>query len=271
MNDVAPSVLTTTVPILLYHAVTSTPSRWIARWSVQPQDFRAHLAVLTAEGCTPLTVSALADLRALGRPLPRRPVVVSFDDGFAETGEYAAAVMAEAGVRSTVYMTTGWIGGRSPGGDPMLSWSRLRELAAAGHEIGGHTESHADLDVIPRREAEREIHGCKRRLDDHLGVGVRSFAYPYGHHTRRLREVVACAGYDSAAAVGYAFSAGTDAPLALRRLAVGPATTVDQVRAWVSLAAAPRRSRIDPVLQPPWRALRWAGGLPRRGHAGGGR
>lgn len=61
------------------------------------------------------------------------------------------------------------------------TWEELRELAAQGHSIGAHTNSHARLSHLPsRKELESEILGSADIIESTLGVEVTDFAYPFG-------------------------------------------------------------------------------------------
>ena len=73
----------------------------------------------------------------------------------------------------------------------MLDWSQLAGLRAAGIEIGGHSHTHPHLDTLAPRAAREEIAGCKALLEQSLGEPVRSFAYPHGYSSRRVRRLVA--------------------------------------------------------------------------------
>jgi peptidoglycan/xylan/chitin deacetylase (PgdA/CDA1 family) len=92
----------------------------------------------------------------------------------------------------------------------MLTWSELRQVAASGVEVGGHGHDHASLDLLPHREAARQVTTCKRLIEERLEAEVRSFAYPHGHHSPRVREAVRAAGYSSACAVKNARSRADD-------------------------------------------------------------
>ena len=145
------------IPVLLYHAIGGDRSPWIAPFTVTPATFGRHLELIVASGRTALTVDELRTGLAGEVALPTHPVVITFDDGFAELADVAAPLLAEWQLPATVFLTTGFLGGRSPGGDRMLSWAAARELADAGQEIGAHSVSHPQLDTLPLPAARAEI------------------------------------------------------------------------------------------------------------------
>ena len=130
--------------------------------------------------------------RASARPT----VSLTFDDGLASQRR-AAALLDERGLPATFYVPSGLIGALPN----RLAWDDVRSLAAAGHEIGGHTRTHVHLTEVPEEEARAEI------LRDHAelvaqGLRPATFAYPFGEHDERARRLVEEAGYDAGRAVG---------------------------------------------------------------------
>ena len=85
------------VPILLYHAVDDSPPGWIAPFTVKPEVFHRHLDLIAALGCQPLTVTEMADRLQPGQAWPDRPVVITFDDGFADVASVVAPALAARG------------------------------------------------------------------------------------------------------------------------------------------------------------------------------
>src|SRR5690606_36556727 len=149
----------TRVPILMYHSITDSPTPVTRRHAVRPADFAEQMAYLKESGFTPITFVDLASALGLhgpplrGEPAPRlpdKPIVITFDDGYADFHDTALPVLDKYGFRCTLFLTTGWVrdagaaaAGRPPG--PTLCWSQVREAADQGVEIGGHSHSHPQL------------------------------------------------------------------------------------------------------------------------------
>jgi len=230
-----------TVPILLYHAVSDDPPDWIAPFTVSPATFADHLDVVAASGRVPLTVSQYADGRRDGT-LPERPVLITVDDGFADFAINALPILAERNLPSTLYVTTGALADRRPDSvlpaAAMLQSADLPLLAAAGVEIGAHSHTHRQLDLLPEDAVAEEVSLSRDVLADAVGHHIRSFAYPHGYWRARVRRLVADAGFDSACGVAEALSSARDHPLALSRLMVRADTSASTVAAWVSGSGA---------------------------------
>ena len=250
------------IPLLLYHSVTSDPPAWAVPWTVAPDRFRDHMDELVDSGCTPLTISALVELLMTDQSLPERAIGVTFDDGFADFRTTAAPIMAERMIVHTLYVATGALVPRS-GNDQlrlppaaMLHWSELAELEALGAEIGGHSHTHPELDTLAAAQARDEVVRPKDLLEDALGHTVRSFAYPHGYSSPRLRRLVADAGYESACGVRNAFSSPCDNPFSLARIIVRPDSTREDVRSWLHGVGAASRGSDEWYRTQLWRWFR---------------
>ncbi|MCS0602039.1 polysaccharide deacetylase family protein [Streptomyces sp. LP11] len=219
------------VPVLMYHSVAAVPSHATRALSVAPEAFARQLALIGELGLTPVTTAVLAACWRSGRPLPERPVLITFDDGYEGVHRYALPVLAEHGFPATLFVTTGWIrGGYDTGGglDAMLDWAQVRELAAAGVEIGGHSHTHPQLDQLGDDALRAELERCTEIVTGEVGSRPRSFAYPYGYSSRRVRQAVRGAGYGQALAVGNALARRCQGPYALRRVTVRRGTGAEE-------------------------------------------
>lgn len=182
------------IPILTYHSLDESGSVT----SVRPRFFREHMRLLAQRGFAGISLSQLLDGWDDIAPLPERPVVLTFDDGFANLLEHAAPVLSELGFRATIFVVSGRCGQTNDWPNqapdiprlPLLSWSELARLAAAGFEVGAHSVTHRPLTKIPAAEAEREIVESKSMIENHLGQAVQAFAYPFGLFSRANYEVV---------------------------------------------------------------------------------
>ena len=122
-------------------------------------------------------------------------VTLTFDDG--DANQFAAArSMAAHGLFGTFYITTSWVGD-----DGYLTREEVDDLAAAGHEIGGHTVTHADLTAVPPAEMEAEICNGRAVLES-WGHRPTNFSYPYSTTSPEVRGLAAGCGYTTARELG---------------------------------------------------------------------
>src|SRR6266571_976094 len=248
------------VPILMYHSISRYATPKFKQFIVSPALFAEQMAYLHQHRYTPITATQFVKARAHGASvssaLPERPVVLTFDDGFADFFTEALPILLQYGFTATLYVLTAFINGTSrwlqregEATRPMLTWNHLTEISKWSIEIGAHSHSHPQLDTLPRSVARDEIVRSKRLLEHHLGQVVSSFAYPFGYHTTTLRRQVQEVGYTSACAVKYAMSSETTDPFALARLMVRADTSIDAFAALLS-------GRSSPVLKMMYRRAR---------------
>src|SRR5690348_2124470 len=149
------------VPILLYHAITADPADWIAQFAVTPAVFGAHLDAVVASGRQPLTVSQYTDGLTGKIPLPPRPVLITVDDGFADFADNALPALTERKLPSTLYVTTGALAGEAPESvlppADMLRAADLPGLEAEGVEIGAHSHTHRQMDLLSENQLADEL------------------------------------------------------------------------------------------------------------------
>jgi peptidoglycan/xylan/chitin deacetylase (PgdA/CDA1 family) len=212
------------IPVLLYHSVGDDQSRGHSWGAVSPEQFRAHVELIAATGRKSVTISTLVAMLRGEQPLVDRPVAVTFDDGYADT-YHAVHWLRSRGLRATVYVTTGGIGGTR-----WLCSKHIAELAALGGvEIGAHAVRHRRLDELDDPELAYEVRASKRLLERVTSRGVMSFSYPHGAYDRRVREAVIEAGYQSATTVKNALSHPGDDPFAIARFTVTGATSTARI------------------------------------------
>ncbi len=185
-------------PILLYHHVaeTSPPSRYY----VSPAVFEDQIHSLIAWGYTPISLSRLVQALSKGARLPKRPVVVTFDDGNLDVYQNAFPILRQYGITATFFVIVDQIGVKD-----YIQLDQLQDLLAAGWEIGSHTKTHADLNQVGVN-LDSEINQSRRELEDLLDTQVLSFSFPYGLTNPYATKMVREAGYQSAVGLGGLFN-----------------------------------------------------------------
>ena len=249
------------IPILMYHAVSVAPSASTRGLSVHPGMLAAQLALLRAENFTALTFTGLAQALRNGGALPERPIVLTFDDGYADFHREALPLLTRYAFPATVFVTTGWVAdaGANAAGAPldrMLSWSQIDEVHSAGIEVAAHSHSHAQLDQLAAGPLELELRTSKTLLEDRTGREVPTLAYPFGYSSARVRDAVRAAGYRHASVVSNVVArAGID-PLALPRLTIRRSTNLQTFRRIVHADRVARVFLADRALTKGWAVVR---------------
>lgn len=230
------------IPILMYHSISHSAAAKFKKFTVSPTVFANQMAYLYQQAYTPITVSQFIHMRSqVSSALPERPVVITFDDGFADFYREVLPVLKQYSFTATLYVATAfvddtsrWLQHEGEATRPMLTWEQLTEISEYGIECGAHSHSHPQLDILPKSLSYNEIVQSKRILEHHLGRQISSFAYPFGYHTAMIRRQVREAGYTSACAVKYTMSSESTDPFALTRLIVGADLDLNTFAALVS-------------------------------------
>jgi len=160
--------------------------------------------------------------------LPRRTVVLTFDDGYAGHLDVVAPLLLRHRFTGVFFVVPQLIG--QPG---YLTWERLKRLVFLGMEIGSHGLSHTPMTRLSPMALADELVRSKRMLEERLGIEVRAIAAPGGFWNQTVVEAVRQAGYDSAWVSTIGTNGTETHPLSLRRIAVRPPVSVDRVIAMV--------------------------------------
>ena len=163
-----------------------------------------RLAVALATAVTGVLTVSTTPANAVG------PVVISltFDDGLSSQYQLAP-MLASRGVRATFYLNTGMIPANPAG---RMTWTNARALADAGHEIGGHTLTHADLTTLSAAEARRQVCNDRASLWSR-GFRAATFAYPQGRTNAQVADIVRQCGYLNARLAGKLVPTGANTSL----------------------------------------------------------
>ncbi|MES0880873.1 polysaccharide deacetylase family protein [Roseibium sp. SCP14] len=216
-----------TLPILMYHSVAGGVDERYKTWCVTPARFSQHMCALADNGYTVLGVSAALNKLDAGVSLPENAVVLTFDDGLRDFLDEAFPVLDRHGFQATLYVVAGLIGSRSKwlrplgeGEREMLRAEEIRHLHECGIEIGAHSLSHPELDILDIASCEREIRGSRHLLEEITGSQVKAFAYPHGYASATTRRLTREAGFTSAVRVRHALSHTSENRFGLSRLII---------------------------------------------------
>jgi peptidoglycan/xylan/chitin deacetylase (PgdA/CDA1 family) len=197
-NAVVPTGRSTVhVPILMYHYIRVPPDPATDRlgWglSTSPADFRQQMDYLELNGYHPVTLTDLRAYLAGRQSLPDRPIVLTFDDGYADVYTEAFPVLKRHHFKAVAYIVSGFVGRAGTNVMP----DQVREMDAYGIEIGAHTVNHVDL-TKSGGTLGYEVRGSKAALEALVGHPVLDFCYPSGRYNATVIQAVRDAGFESA-------------------------------------------------------------------------
>lgn len=195
------------LPVLMYHRFGTSPTG-DPNLRVPTEQFSTQLQWLADHGYRTLSLDETFQHLSTGQT-PRRSVLLTIDDGFAESLELAAEALSRSQMRAAVFVAADLIGRgvelRHPsGGESRVSTGRIADQQGLirwlerGFDIGSHSLTHRDLRGCDAAVVHHEAAESKRRLEDLLSRPVLDFCYPYAHHDAVSRAAVTAAGYRAA-------------------------------------------------------------------------
>jgi peptidoglycan/xylan/chitin deacetylase (PgdA/CDA1 family) len=205
------------VAVLMYHRIghlPTDPTPTSTKLTVQPRVFAAQMEWLARHGFHAITVRQLYAALERREPLPSRPVLITFDDGYRDILFNAAPVLHRLAMPAAAFIITDRVNGPDAS---FLTWENLRALERDGFTIGSHTVHHLHLPSIPPWQAWAELRRSRATLQQHLGEPVDWFAYPGGAENASVVQLVRKAGYRLAFTTQAGFTQYAREPLLLHR------------------------------------------------------
>ena len=203
------------VPILMYHYIRVNPDpadRLGYNLSIAPAEFDRQMSHLAENGYETVSFDQIYDLT---RPLPDKPILLTFDDGYADAYTAAFPVLQRYGFQGTFYVITDFVG--RPG---YLTAEQILEMAAAGMSFGSHAVSHRSLTGLSADRVEQELSRSRAGMENLLQRPVLDFCYPLGRFNQGVRQAVERAGYRSAVTTRYGFASSSADQLLLPRIRI---------------------------------------------------
>jgi len=184
------------VPILMYHDVLTEPEVF---FDLVPEQFEADLQLLQENGFTVVSLDQVVRHLRTGIPLPNKPVLLTFDDGYAGHFEHVYPLLKQYQAPAVFSVFPGKLDG-DVAGRSTLTWEQLKTMAADPLvTIASHSVTHPpDLTQMTDQDLLYEVTESKRRLEEELGLSIQYFTYPAGHYDERVARAVADAGYVAA-------------------------------------------------------------------------
>jgi peptidoglycan/xylan/chitin deacetylase (PgdA/CDA1 family) len=215
------------VPVLCYHHFGDQAK---GRMVMAASAFREQMQYLKDNGYRVISLRDFLEFTRLGRQIPQRAVVLTFDDGYRSFRQLAYPVLKQLGFTATLFVYTDYVGA----GRNALSWQDLRELAAEGFDVQAHSKTHGDLrrtagepDAQYQRRMQAELAQPQELFQRHLGRRADVIAYPYGSWDESLLGKAIEHGYVAGFSVRRQGNGSFIRPLAGNRSQVYSEMTLD--------------------------------------------
>lgn len=186
----------TGIPVLNYHQINDKDHNAL---TVPVADFEREMAYLKADGYTSITPEQLSDHLKYGKPLPEKPVMITFDDGYRDNYTNAFPILQKYGFTASIFLVSDFMGRF----DNYLTWEQVQEMSEAGINMESHTLSHVELAGLPHDELYKQLMGGKLATEWKTLKFVKYMAYPCGNMDDAAMKAVKDCGYEGGFTVRY--------------------------------------------------------------------
>jgi peptidoglycan/xylan/chitin deacetylase (PgdA/CDA1 family) len=234
------------IPILMYHQISDDVQPRFRNYTATIKAFREQMRVLKLLNYESITFNKLLDCREGKAQLPRKPIIITFDDALEDAIDNSVPILESFGFKAVYYVTTGYVGTKSDWMIPevnlvfqVASWPKIMNLNSLGFELGSHSVTHPHLNEVPADECFRELTGSRQTLEDILGHEVRHMAYPHGAFNENVKDLAYASGYYTAATCEPTFAKLSDDLLSLPRFNIGMEDTLIDFISKLYIAKSP--------------------------------
>lgn len=172
-------------PILEYHMVQEVTPDDGPEYNVPPDEFRAQLEYLRAEGYTTITLRDFLRAKKGLQELPAKPIILTFDDGYTSNYTELLPILKEYNVKATIFMVTNKIGEKN-----FMTWEQLKDIQKQGVEIGSHTANHIPLTEMSLDKAREEVQLSKLLMEWNGMETIYTLSYPNGRYNDDLLKIL---------------------------------------------------------------------------------
>jgi peptidoglycan/xylan/chitin deacetylase (PgdA/CDA1 family) len=168
------------LPILMYHKVSREREDGL---TISAARLDSQFSYLKSKGYESVSFADLKASLENERPLPRKPVLLTFDDAYLNTYELAYPLLRKHQLKATVFLPVGFIGKTNAwdgGAEPLMSYDQIRQLAGSSIEFGLHSYGHENYERYSPAQIEADVAACVKTLEENGCAFTRVFAYPYG-------------------------------------------------------------------------------------------
>ncbi len=220
------------VPILVYHRVNDIDTN---PTTLKVADFEAQLKYLVDNGYHVIAPDDLLDAWETGKPLPDKPIVLTFDDGHEDIYKNVFPLLQKYNMRATVFIVTDHIGRKD-----YLSWDFVRALQAGGYmDFESHTMTYKDLTTLKGDKLWNEIYGSKQAIEWALKKPAKFIAYPDGKYTLDAEDTSKEVGFRAGFIEDYGLAANDSNSYVLTRIPVRGSDSHTMLRFQFRLKGSP--------------------------------
>ena len=196
-EELDPNAFCLNVPVIYYHHIEPLDQArkdGHAQLTVDSEIFDQQMKYLVDRGYNSISADDLVNALVSHQQIPGKPIVVTIDDGYKDTYQYAFQTAKKYNIKLNLMIPTGLLENEG-----YMSWSQLKEMVDSGFAYAyDHTWSHYSLPHGGDEKDQMEIMVAKTQLEEHLGKPVKIFSYPYGTYDPRIVNLLKTNGFSAA-------------------------------------------------------------------------
>jgi peptidoglycan/xylan/chitin deacetylase (PgdA/CDA1 family) len=203
------------VPVLMYHHVSSHKGALV---TITPENFESHIKYLTDEGYKTLTLEEFAQFKKGELELPKKSVLITFDDGWIDNRLVAYQILKKYGAKAAIFVVTDWVERASEGkrasddiyipnhregkklayeepSAAVVNWDDLVSMSDV-FSVGSHSNAH-DNEELGMDEWRDDLAFSKALIKNRLGFESKHLCWPRGNYTEGLVDLAQSLGFET--------------------------------------------------------------------------
>ncbi len=203
------------VPVLMYHHVSSHKGALV---TISPENFESHISYLAKNGYKTLTLDEFLAFKKGELSLPKKSVLLTFDDGWIDNYLVAFPIIKKYGVKAAIFAVTDWVERASEGkrdsndiyipnhneskrlvceepASAVVNWDDLREMSSF-FSVASHSNAH-DNEELGMDEWRDDLAFSKSLLKNGLGIETKHLCWPRGKYTNELIDLAQNLGFEA--------------------------------------------------------------------------
>ncbi|MNS59793.1 Polysaccharide deacetylase [compost metagenome] len=196
------------IPVLMYHKIPNLPIESHHRIFVTKDNFEKHLQFLSSQGFQTVSFRDLENYRSGKKSFesfPKKPVILTFDDGYIDNLTNAAPLLEKYGMTATIFLLADskvdhnyWDAQSGDFNSPIMTVEQKKELLSRCFEVGSHGFRHEKITEMDDTKAWHELKDSKAELEKTFGQPICVYAFTYGITSPHHAKMAERAGYDFA-------------------------------------------------------------------------
>lgn len=179
------------VPVLMYHSIGTSK---LNPYVVSPDRLNMDMKYLKDNGFTTLSTDELYDFMVKNKPIPKKSILITFDDGYEDNYINAFPILKKYNFKATVFVITGYVDKSKY----FLSSAQLKEMQKSGIDIESHTNLHDKLEACTYDAQLETLKTSKKFIENTLNKTIKYISYPFGSYNLDTLKAVNAAGYKMA-------------------------------------------------------------------------